>query len=60
LPRRSQSLANDSKRRLTKRKGHCRNTSRTGLDGEKARAEIEHAQETEETFGKDFNGIGLS
>ena len=31
-----------------------------GLDGEKARAEIEHAQETEETFRKDFNGTGLS
>jgi len=30
------------------------------LDVEKARAEIEHAQEFEETFHKDFNGIGLS
>jgi hypothetical protein len=29
-------------------------------DVEKARAEIEHAQEIEETFHKDFNGIGLS
>ena len=27
---------------------------------EKARAEIEHAQEIEETFDKNFNGIGLS
>jgi hypothetical protein len=27
---------------------------------EKARAETEHAQEIEETFRKDFNGIGLS
>jgi hypothetical protein len=26
---------------------------------EKARAEIEHAQEIEETFDKDFDGIGL-
>jgi hypothetical protein len=31
-----------------------------GPDVEKARAEIEHAQEFEETFHKDFNGIGLS
>jgi len=30
------------------------------LDVEKARAEIEHAQEIEETFQKNFNGIGLS
>ena len=30
------------------------------LHVEKARAEIEHAQEIEETFRKDFNGIGLS
>jgi len=29
-------------------------------DVEKATAEIEHAQEIEETFRKDFNGIGLS
>ena len=29
-------------------------------DVEKARAEIEHAQEIEETFHKDFNGSGLS
>jgi hypothetical protein len=28
-------------------------------DVEKARAEIEHAQEIEETFDKDFDGIGL-
>ena len=30
------------------------------LDVERARAEIEHAQEIEETFDKNFNGIGLS
>ena len=29
-------------------------------DVEKARAEIEYAQEIEDTFGKDFDGIGLS
>jgi len=29
-------------------------------DVEKARVEIEHAQEIEETFDKDFNGVGLS
>jgi hypothetical protein len=29
-------------------------------DVEKARLEIEHAQEIEETFDKDFNGVGLS
>jgi hypothetical protein len=29
-------------------------------DVEKARAEIEHAQEIEETFDKDFSGVGLS
>ena len=29
-------------------------------DVEKARTEIEHAQEIEETFDKDFYGVGLS
>ena len=42
------------------KKGPLLEHSSGDLDVERARAEIEHAQEIEETFDKNFNGIGLS
>ena len=42
------------------KKGPLLEHSPGDLDVEKARAEIEHAPEIEETFDKNFNGIGLS
>ena len=42
------------------KKGPLLEHSLGDLDVEKARAEIEHAQEIDETFHKNFNGIGLS
>jgi hypothetical protein len=56
LPWRSQSLANHSKRRRTKRKGALLEQFSGDPNVEKAMAEIEHAQEIEETFDKDFDG----